>query len=222
MPYECYLDGVLLPVTPGALSTKINGANQTMTLINEGEINLLKAPGLSEVSFELLLPHTAYSFCNGTPLPIDAYLGKLERLMTEKKPFQFIINRTRPDGSLLYNSNLTVSLEEYEIEEDAEDLGFDVRVSVELKQWREYGTKKLKLSASDESGGQAASVTQERPAQSAPKRESYTVQSGDCLWNIAKKYLGDGSRYQEIYDLNKNKITNPNLIYPGQTLALPG
>ena len=53
------------------------------------------------------------------------------------------------------------------------------------------------------------------------KTTTYTVKSGDCLWNIAKKYLGDGSRYTEIYNLNKDKIKNPNLIYPNQVLTLP-
>lgn len=49
----------------------------------------------------------------------------------------------------------------------------------------------------------------------------YEVVKGDCLWNIAKKYLGDGSRWGEIYELNKGQITNPSLIYVGQQLVLP-
>ena len=60
-----------------------------------------------------------------------------------------------------------------------------------------------------------------RETSQAPKQSTYTVKSGDCLWNIAKKYLGDGSRYNEIYNLNKDKIKNPNLIYAGQVLTLP-
>ena len=54
-----------------------------------------------------------------------------------------------------------------------------------------------------------------------PQVNSYTVVKGDCLWNIAKKLLGEGGRWQEIYNLNRDKISNPNLIYPGQVLALP-
>ena len=49
----------------------------------------------------------------------------------------------------------------------------------------------------------------------------YEVVKGDCLWNIAKKYLGDGSRWGEIYELNKGQISNPSLIYVGQQLVLP-
>ena len=51
---------------------------------------------------------------------------------------------------------------------------------------------------------------------------SYKVKSGDCLWNIAKKYTGNGARWTELYKLNKAKIgSNPNLIYPGQVFNIP-
>ena len=49
----------------------------------------------------------------------------------------------------------------------------------------------------------------------------YTVRKGDCLWTIAEKHLGDGTRWKEIYELNEDKIENPRLIYPDQELVLP-
>lgn len=45
--YEFYLDKCLLPVTPSKLELKINNANKTVTLINEGEINILSCAGRS-------------------------------------------------------------------------------------------------------------------------------------------------------------------------------
>lgn len=51
--------------------------------------------------------------------------------------------------------------------------------------------------------------------------DTYTVVKGDCLWNIAKKYYKKGSSYTKIYNANKDKIKNPNLIYPGQVLTIP-
>lgn len=50
---------------------------------------------------------------------------------------------------------------------------------------------------------------------------TYTVAKGDSLWRIAKRELGDGRRYTEIYELNRDIIRNANLIYPGQVLRLP-
>jgi len=49
----------------------------------------------------------------------------------------------------------------------------------------------------------------------------YTVVKGDCLWRIARKYLGDGRRYVEIYELNKDIIRDPDLIYISQILRIP-
>lgn len=57
----------------------------------------------------------------------------------------------------------------------------------------------------------------EQPAEDA----IYIVVSGDSLWRIAKSQLNDGARYIEIYNLNKDTIKNPDLIYIGQKLMLP-
>lgn len=50
---------------------------------------------------------------------------------------------------------------------------------------------------------------------------TYTVVKGDCLWKIARKFLGKGSKYTLIYELNKDIIKNPNVIYIGQKLKIP-
>ncbi|MBO5032151.1 MAG: phage tail protein [Lachnospiraceae bacterium] len=51
--------------------------------------------------------------------------------------------------------------------------------------------------------------------------DTYTVVKGDCLWNIAKKFYGSGAQYTRIFNANKDKIKNPNLIYPGQVFTIP-
>ncbi|CRZ33979.1 2',3'-cyclic-nucleotide 2'-phosphodiesterase (5'-nucleotidase family) [Herbinix hemicellulosilytica] len=49
----------------------------------------------------------------------------------------------------------------------------------------------------------------------------YTVVKGDCLWKIARKHLGSGARYTEIYELNKDIIKSPDRIYIGQVIKIP-
>lgn len=222
MAYTMYLGGVLMPITPSKVKVKINNQNETLTLINGEEINILKEPGLTDVSFDLLLPQVSYPFTNGGAQSADYYLSLFERLKTSKQPFQFILNRSMPTGRRLFYTNLTVGMEDYQITDDAEE-GFDITVTVSLKQYRHYGTKTVTIQpASTPAETPTATVEQpQRETSQAPQQTTYTVKSGDCLWNIAKKYLGDGSRYNEIYELNKDKITNPNLIYPNQVLTLP-
>jgi nucleoid-associated protein YgaU len=48
------------------------------------------------------------------------------------------------------------------------------------------------------------------------------ISRGDSLWSISRRTLGDGSRYAIIYRANRGKIRDPDLIYPGQVLVLPG
>lgn len=51
---------------------------------------------------------------------------------------------------------------------------------------------------------------------------AHLTKSGDSLWAIAQAQLGKGSRYEEIFNLNKDKLKNVNsTIYPGMVLTLP-
>ena len=50
---------------------------------------------------------------------------------------------------------------------------------------------------------------------------SITVQPGNSLWRIARKYYGKGIQYVEIFERNSHLIKDPDLIYPGQVFSLP-
>ncbi len=49
----------------------------------------------------------------------------------------------------------------------------------------------------------------------------HEVESGDTLWKIAEKALGNGARYTEIFEANKPMLSDPDKIYPGQRLRIP-
>ena len=227
--YNFFVDGVQFPVAPAELRTKINGRNETIVLMNDGEVNVIKKTGLTDIEFEVLLPNVKYPFAVYTAgfQPATHYLEKLEKLKTSDEPFQFIVNRMMPNGNLLFDTNMTVSIEDYEINESAEN-GFDVMVNIQLKQYKAYGNKRLVTkpatassnvpSASNTPTTQKAVVEQKRPSTGKETPKTHTVVAGDTLWAICKKYLGDGSKYPEIAKLNN--ISNPSLIKDGQVIKL--
>jgi LysM repeat protein len=69
-------------------------------------------------------------------------------------------------------------------------------------------------------GGPSASA---KPAQASPPAtaKTYTVRAGDTLSAIAKEHLGSAAAYMKIFELNKDQLTDPDKIKPGQILRLP-
>jgi nucleoid-associated protein YgaU len=59
------------------------------------------------------------------------------------------------------------------------------------------------------------------PAATATSGKTYTVKAGDTLSKIAKQHLGDANAYMKIFEANRDKLSNPDLIKPGQVLTLP-
>lgn len=270
MSYRMYIsDGegpVLFPITPSKLTVKINNQNKTVTLIDGGEVNQIKAPGLTDIKIdELIFPMCQkYPFATyinrlsgvqqasqtwrnqflGLKIPTSLfdnkfreakfYLEKLEKWKNATAPVSFILTRTTPDGKkLLFDTNMSVTIESYEIVEDADKYGMDVVVKLDMKQYRTWGAKKLVITKPTE---QTTTVqTTPAPVQTTTKKTSktYTVKKGDCLYNIAKVQLGKASRWTEIYNLNKSTIestaqkygrkssSNGHWIYPGTILILP-
>lgn len=222
--YDVYMGSCLLPVTPEKIQIKINNSNKTVTLINEGEINILKKAKLTDIEFEAEIPQVKqpYAVYKSGFKGAGYFFDIFEELKTSKKPFQFIVCRRTPAGKKLLNTNIKVSLEDYKITEDAKN-GFDFKVKFSLKQWRDYGTKTINIQIAASKPKASAEPQRETNNSPAPAAsQTYTVVKGDCLWNIAKKFYGNGSKYTVIYDANRGVIGgNPNLIYPGQVLTIP-
>ena len=223
MAYKFYMDKVLLPVSPSKMTTKISNKNKTITLINDGEVSILKMQGLTEISFDLLLPNVEYPFAdykNGKFKDAKYFLDKFEKLKLNKTSFQFIVSRELPKGKDLFSTNITVSLEDYSIIEDAKE-GFDVTASIKLKQYKLFSTKVVQLQTTIAASSSSVVIFIPAKEETPPKVNTstippYTVKSGDCLWNICKRFLGDGSKYSQIAKLNN--ISNPNIIYSGQVI----
>ena len=204
----------LFPVTPSQVQTKVGNCNETVQILQMGQANLLKNAGLEEVQFRALFPGRQYHFVQveeGFREP-SYFLERLKDFKKDHKPVQLIIFRRMADGSQIFCSNVEMGLEEYTIVEQGGEQG-DFWVEISLKEYRKMQSIAYRP-ASD--GNTLEKQSAQRPAKEMAK--TYVVKKGDNLWNIAKKELGDGSKFGEL--AKKNGISNPSLIYPGQVIKL--
>jgi len=214
MSYYFFMDKTQLPVPPAKMQIKITNKNKTLNLINDGEVNILKSAGLTDVSFDVLLPNVKYPWANYMLGFQKAayYLDVFKKLKTGNKPFQFIVCRMTPKYDLLFNTNLQVSLEDYSINEDAGN-GFDVIVSISLKQYKPYATKIIEVKKKEDSkkeDAKTATVKKIRKISKEISKISKVVKDSQTLWEICKSNLGNTDKLWEIAKLNN--VVNPNSI----------
>lgn len=236
--YQLYIGGVLFPVTPGKISIKVNDKDQTITLIKEGEVNLLKSPGLSDITIsELLLPVQSYPFSQpGTKADPAYYMEKLKKWKKKKKVVKWKLLRDEQTTSeLLWDNKMYVTVKDYEILEDADKYGRDVCIKLNLKEYRFWGAKELKIKQKkNNSSKKTSEVKQSARRETKEISKTYTVKKYDTLIKIARKELNNEALWKNIYELNKKVIeatakkygrkssSNGWWIYEGTVLKLPG
>lgn len=161
--YDCYLDKCLLPVAPQRLQISGKSGNRTVSLINGEQVNILKKGELSRITFTCLIPQISYPF--GREFKGGGYyLDFFDSLRKSGRPFQFIVNRSTPGGKSLFNSNITVSMEDCTATEEAEN-GFDITVKITLKEYRCRSPKIIS----------AATVKEERPVSTVQPEKPITI-----------------------------------------------
>lgn len=121
--YRLYLkqngEQLLLPVTPAEIETRTGNQNKTAYILDFGEMNLAKKPGLTEIRFTALLPGRAYSFVQteGGFREPEYFLNRFKEYKASAKPVQMILFRRLADGKQKFCGNTEVLLEEYTVTE---------------------------------------------------------------------------------------------------------
>jgi LysM repeat protein len=216
---------VQLPVNPEGLTIGGSANNKVSDTVGQGEINDLGFAKLKELSISSFFPkrfnNELYINTGGDFKDPDFYIKFFEGIKTAREPFRLIITDI--------NINMLVSIEkfDYSYSHGTDDVNYEL----ELREYKEHNIKVLKTTINENVPGTVQAVASasvvntnsNRPVEKATIR-TYTVVAGDSLWKIAQKYLGDGSRWNEIYTYNNNKSIiggNPNLITAGQVLSIP-
>lgn len=239
MSYYFYLGMVQLPVPPARMELKIKGKNRVINLINEGEASLIKSPGLSEIEFEARLPNNRYPWAEyDTSLlgglansmivgatgidnffgykKAEYFLNQFETLKTSKEPFQFIVCRML-GFNVLFSTNMTVTLEDYSIVEDADSEGTDVVVPLKLKEYRYFGTKTAKIEK-DKAGNEKLVVQDNRPTVGKNIPSLAKISKNVTCYEAVKMLTGGKVNWRSV--LTSNLVTNPLQSMAGKVLKL--
>ena len=205
---------VNLPVLPEKLKVTSPGKNDKAVVLGLGEILILRDKALRTVAWDAFFPaHNAPYVTGQVTDPVDI-VQTIQRARDSQTPIRFLITGTDLDV------NVRMGVETFDYEERAGELG-DLYYSIKLSEWKDYSPRRVVLPKKPAAPAKA----QEPPRPGKPPAaaaKTYTVKSGDCLWNIAKRFYGKGADYTKIYNANKGTIGgNPNLIYPGQTFVIP-
>lgn len=204
-------DKFMLPVNPESFAFTEKHNNTSVNVNSIGEVNLLGKRGLKTGTISSHFPKRDRNYANnsGRQAPYT-YINKLLSWKSSGKPIQLIITGTK------INFQVTIETLKYGEQDGTGDVYYDLT----LKEYRAVEIKKTKLKKTKKKKTTKKKSKPKRPA-AKKKTKTYTVKSGDCLWNIAKRFYGNGAQYTKIYNANRGKIKNPNLIYPGQKLTIP-
>lgn len=197
---------IQLPVKPSDYTVSVSQRNTVVNVLQLGDVNLIGKTGLREVPLSSFFPAKDYNFSNNSdrkePL---TYVKKIDEWRASGKLVRLIIT-----GVL----NMKCTIESFSYSE--QDATGDIYYSIYLKEYKSIKTKNTSNSTSNR-------TTKEEDTNTETKNtgKTYTVQSGDCLWSIAKQFYGDGSKYTKIYEANTDKIKSDYIIYTGQVLTIP-
>lgn len=202
-----------LPVNPEEIKRSRELNIEIYQVLEEGQVSIPSYCALEEYSFEAEFPSQDVNYMeSGTEADADHYEKMFRKAQKNKKPIRFIASNDISD-----DISVKVLVKSVDIVEKAGEEG-DKYISLTLMEYKGAGKRYVAIQTPDATVKQEETPLAENPAVTANK--THTVQSGDTLWGIAKKYYGNGSQYQKIVSANPS-IKNPNLIYPGQVFTIP-
>lgn len=191
---------LVLPVTPAGYGWE-HGINVEQVNIDRlGDLNLPGYGTLDKRSVECFFPARDYPFNEpGTVLNPWWYLERIERWIDARRSVRYIVSGTPLNALVLIQS----------VEYREKDGTNDVYAAIALRQYRTPDAPET-AAAREVRGADAALAAY----------GSYVVAEGDTLSAIARRFYGDESKYLAL--AKANSIANPNLIFPGQVLTIPG
>ena len=206
-----------LPVNPEEIKRNRELNIENYQVLGTGQVSVPSYCSLEEFSFEAEFPSQEYHYLNsGARADADYYEKMFRKAQKNMKPVRFIASNDITD-----DISVMVLVKSVEAVEKAGEEG-DKYLSIKLQEYKAPGKRYVAVqtvaATVKQEDTKATATAETNPA--VTENKTHTVQSGDTLLGIAKKYYGNGSLYTKIAAANPG-IKNPNLIYQGQVLSIP-
>lgn len=216
MDYAIYFeaDGEVyrLPTNPEDIKCSKELNTEQYRMLTGNQVVLPIGRALEEISFEAEFPYDERRYTNKSFKNADSWEKTFKQWQENRKVVRFITSNGLGD-----EISMEVLITQTEHLEKAGEEG-DKYISLKLL---EYIAPSKRYVAVSGSMGRVRKNYNNVSNPAVTSGKTHTVVKGDTLWGIAKKYYGSGNQYIKIYQVNSDKISNPNLIYPGQVLTIP-
>lgn len=201
---SCRGEAIRLPINPVSCELSSPSMNQTVTLVELGEINLFGNRGLKSIMLESFFPGQKSPFYSRASSDPEDYVARLEKWKNSKKPVRIIIMGT--------GVNMACAIERFAHRRREGD--GDVYYTLELKEYRPLNVAPVAEQKSTGSSG-----LKSRPDTKENAREVVVKSVNDTLWSMACKFYGDGTRWTEL--ASANNISDPKLMQLGDRVVIP-
>ena len=216
---EIYLgtdnDKIRFPVVPPSIGVNRNNNIDTESVIKFGEVPIFNGTALKTIEFTSFFPNQEYSFCDYTGFmkPYE-FSEKIQKWMYEGKPLRIIVTDSPTNMQCLVQQFDTVE------QDGTRDLYF----TLNLLEYRPIEVPNLNNQNSNLNNTQNTSRPNDTNNSTTNTQKIHKVVKGDCLYNIAKKYYGNGNLYTKIKEANKSKypsLSKNNIIQINWELIIP-
>lgn len=218
---EIYLgtdnDKIRFPVVPPSIGVNRSNNIDAESVIKLGEVPIFNGTSLKTIEFTSFFPNQEYSFCDYTGFmkPYE-FSEKIQKWMYEGKPLRVIVTDSPTNMQCLIQQFDTVE------QDGTRDLYF----TLNLLEYRPIEVPNLSNSSSSSNSNntQNTSRPNEVSTNSNNQQKTHKVVKGDTLYDIAKKYYGNGNLYPKIKEANKTKypsLAKNNIIQVKWELIIP-
>ena len=218
---EIYLgtddDKIRFPVVPPSIGVNRSNNIDTESVIKFGEVPIFNGTSLKTIEFTSFFPNQEYSFCDYTGFmkPYE-FSEKIQKWMYEGKPLRVIVTDSPTNMQCLIQQFDTVE------QDGTRDLYF----TLNLLEYRPIEVPSLSggNTSSNSNNTQNTSRPSETNNNSNNQQKTHKVVKGDTLYDIAKKYYGNGNLYPKIKEANKTKypsLAKNNIIQVKWELIIP-